>query len=254
MSKLFDTLEKIRENEAYQPQDHADKNGQPSILPKRSIFIGICLALVIIIAVISLSDLHFKSGPGSQAEKKAELPPASAVVKKETAPAVKNAELPPASAVVEKEAAPAVNAADIKPAVSVNSTEKSRIYTPATLQQWENELAGAADSAGRIILLNNIATYYIYHQQYWKGLTFLDRGLAMQPRSSELLINYAVALTEMGLYGAAAKYYEKAYDIDPAHPALAENLEIIKQAKIMEDRLAVIYGLDRHAPLTKGKR
>jgi len=221
LSKLFDTLEQIRENESYRPPESAvtklTNTDPPKKRPLRALIMFACIAGLV--GYIFLSD-------------------------------VRNSIFPPAgkkdAATITEQAAP-VPSVDVGPGRSLQAgpvaeSGQSVLYTSDSLAVWQKELQSSEILPERkSVLLNNIGAYYIFHQHYWKGLSFLDEALHIQPRSVEMLVNYAVALAELNLMGAAGVYLEKAFQIDPENPALKRNLALLQGARIVEEKIYSLY-------------
>lgn len=92
----------------------------------------------------------------------------------------------------------------------------------------------STNQPGRDVTENNQAAANIERQNYWQGIYLLDKTVKTNPGQIEPLINLGVALTELGLYGPAARYFARAYEINPQHPELNENLSILEDAGLLE--------------------
>jgi len=220
LSKLFDTLEQIRENEAQQPSRPSGKSTQADGRSKRRVVVAGSLFLVVISLILLFRLIDFSSFVSHPS------------------PATPGGETKSGDST---QASPA--AVLTSPGMLTGSdTGQNYSITAADLQRWQTALQDEklpiAEQEG---LLNNIAVYYINNQQHWQGLSFLDRALQLRADSAEALINYAVALTELGLYGVAADYFERAYRANPAHPALIRNIALLRQHDILGERLLSLY-------------
>ncbi len=218
MSKLFDTLERIRENEEAQPRRPAGQATRHTPPGRRRLVLwGIfCSAIAGLLLLILSTDFSLPLKPDNH----------------------------PAPA--KPAAAPAA------PQVAAGRPETTRAVNPLTREtrdQWQNKLTDTGLTPGqRATLLNNIAAYYILDRQYWRGLSYLDQTIRLAPEAAEPLINYGVALTELGLYGVAIDYFDRAYRLNPSHPMLVKNIALLARNEIMGERLLSLYGQREHDP------
>jgi len=83
--------------------------------------------------------------------------------------------------------------------------------------------------------LNNLACRLVTKQDYWPAILLLEKANRLTPKRPEPLINIAVALSELGLYGPAAEYLNRARVIAPANQALMKNLAILQEHGIETD-------------------
>ncbi len=179
MSKLFETLEKIRENEA-RPADGVRTGGRGgnSLRQKHRFFLLSSIITVLVVAVLwtyagrvshhrSHETTSLKSAPGINIQ-----PP-----RKTIAPAP--------------------------------------VHDPASL--------------------NLKACRLVNEKKYWPAIILFQKANRLAPRRPEPLINMAVALSELGLFGPAMEKFHLAAAIAPDNPALIRNLEIIKTHGITPD-------------------
>ncbi len=78
-----------------------------------------------------------------------------------------------------------------------------------------------------MILLNNQGARLVSQGDHWQGIYFFDQARKMRPERIEPLINLAVALSELQLVVPAQRFFDAAVAIDPDFPQLKENLSII---------------------------
>lgn len=227
MSKLFNTLEKIRNNEAVRPTTGGQRKERSGLSKKTVLTIAAVLG-----ALLAMGLLYFIRPPAGLMTQLD--PPADRLTGPEQSTPAHSGP---------KRQIPVSGYPEGQPTVGGQTDEQTYLSSPATLKNMQEKLARATDlpADSRAVLLNNIAAYHIYNQQYWKGLYFLEKAMAEAPVSVEPLINYAVALTEMGLYGVAGNYLKQAYLLDPSHPALLKNTALLKQSHIMDETLNSLY-------------
>ncbi|MCF6289432.1 MAG: tetratricopeptide repeat protein [Desulfobacterales bacterium] len=216
MSKLFDTLERIRENEESQHREPAaPAPGRRGPGRRRLVLWAIlCSAVAGLVLFVLITDFSSLLKPGRH---------------------------PTPAAPVEPAAAPAGPRQ-----VATGQSGTTRAVNPVTREtrdQWRDKLADSdLTPEQRATLLNNIAAYYILDRQYWQGLSYLEQAIRLAPGAAEPLINYGVALTELGLYGVAIDYFERAGRINPDQPMLVKNIALLARNKIMGTRLLSLYG------------
>ncbi len=85
---------------------------------------------------------------------------------------------------------------------------------------------GDKHEMGRMIALNNKGVALVADDQHWQGIYFFEKARKLQPRRIEPLINLAVALTELHLYGPARRYFDEAVKLDSNNPLLHKNMDI----------------------------
>lgn len=215
MSKLFDTLEQIRENEEAAPRKTAPKSTREPRKggPRPAVVVFVVLVGILCVTLLYVDFSIFQGQPP---------PPDSQVTSASREPSQPGPTAP--------DSAP-------HPVADISSTPAA---TPDT---WQEILAAPSiDPGQKAILLNNIATRHIQEQEYWKGISILEHALKLSPDSPEILINYGVALTELDILEVAALYFEEAYRINPGHPALIRNIAILKQNTLMGEKLMSLYG------------
>ena len=207
MSKLFETLEQIRRNEAAAKKPAASapvapSAKEPSRQPKKPLR---RLAPLLLIAALAAGlalwqrpalIALFHRGPGLTAKG-----PGQQV----TLPAQERTVPPPAlPADTVKTAAPAAEV----PAQPAGSPE--------------------------FVRLNNQAADLASRGQYWPAIGLLNQAIKLEPKRPEPLINMGVALAELGLYGPAVRYLRQAQAIAPDNVKLQENLELLARAGFLE--------------------
>jgi hypothetical protein len=88
----------------------------------------------------------------------------------------------------------------------------------------------AFDKISQMISLNNQGTRLVQQGDHWQGIYYFDLARKMQPDRIEPLINMAVALSELRLNAPADRFFKLAMSIDASHPQLKRNLEIRSQS------------------------
>lgn len=205
MSKLYNTLEKIRTGE---------QGGFPERKSAPATRIGLHAdtgkkRLIILLGAsvfLALGLVVFFSGSKHKETK----PPATAV----TATAVTPARIPDTPAV------PAPKADDSPqppPAPPVS---------PAT--------APSATGNELYRQLNDTGVALIQKNQHWQGIYYLEQARKQQPERAEALINMAVALAELGLRAPAKRVFSEAHALAPNNPLLRTNLELLEQADFLD--------------------
>lgn len=94
--------------------------------------------------------------------------------------------------------------------------------------------ASAADQA---VQLTRTGAELFRSGDYWRSIYYFDRARKLNPKTPEPLINMAVALSELGLYGPANRIFREAYALAPNDPALRYNLTILAEAGRLDDAL-----------------
>lgn len=77
-----------------------------------------------------------------------------------------------------------------------------------------------------MIALNNQGVALVTRNQHWQGIYCFEKARKLQPGRIEPLINLSVALTELHLYGPARRYFDEAVKLDPNNPFLCKNIDI----------------------------
>lgn len=84
--------------------------------------------------------------------------------------------------------------------------------------------------------LNDTGIALIQENQYWQGIYYLEQARKQQPSRPEALINMAVALAELGLRAPAKRLFSEAHALAPTHPLLRKNLDLLGQADFFDDQ------------------
>ena len=204
MSRLYNTLEKIRTGEpgAFSAKKSAPAKGfgqNADTGRKRWIF------LLGASALLALALIVFFAGPKRKEAK---------------APVT-------ADAVATDAAAPAPR--PDHPADSASQTDVSPKAPPVSL---------AASSPGTAAdlyqQLNDTGLALIQENQHWRGIYFFEQARKQQPERPEPLINMAVALAELGLRAPAKRLFSEAHALAPNHPLLRQNLDLLEQADFFD--------------------
>ncbi len=85
---------------------------------------------------------------------------------------------------------------------------------------------GDKNDVEHFVALNNKGVALVSRDQYWQGIYYLEKAGKLQPERIEPLINLAVALFELHLYGPARRYFDEALKVDSNNPLLRENIDI----------------------------
>ncbi|MEW6593272.1 MAG: hypothetical protein AB1413_00200 [Thermodesulfobacteriota bacterium] len=203
MSKLFNTLEKIRHHEtsseptrrsAGRKPSPAERSGPPRLLSwvLVAMLTMVVLYTVLLATRVSLAPLgtHFR-----QALTSLRLLPApdSSRTAQPAAPALPGA-IPPGAA------------------MPASAAEEALRHSASGIESFRNS-------------------------DHWRSLYHFDQARQKNPRAVEPLINMAVVLSELGLYGPANRLFREAYARDPEDPALRRNLAILAEAGRLDDAL-----------------
>lgn len=105
---------------------------------------------------------------------------------------------------------------------------------PGTVLQGSTTPASAAEEAARH---SATGIDFFRNGDYWRSIHHFDRARQLNPQAVEPLINMAVALSELGLYGPANRLFREAYALAPNDPALRHNLSILAEAGRLDDVL-----------------
>jgi len=203
MSKLFDTLEKIQNNEIYSP---APGTGIPSAPRPKGNKIIITLAALAICAIglfFVLQDIETFKLPGITTKQPTHvsIPAATQIL-----PAEKTIKHP----------APKVQ-------------KKQPVSIP--VKPIAKELLHKMTS------LNNQGVRLISKSEYWQGIYYLNKAHALSPQSVEPLVNMAVALIELGLTAPANRFFHEALALDPNNKKLRDNLALAAQTGALDNSL-----------------
>ncbi len=218
MSKLFDTLEQIRSNEGRslhsvpETAQNRQSGARKKILAVILVLCGIATGLFYFgdISIINQSGLFPRPEPTG---KKSAL----------NIPRPTISQLPPIAAGRKNSNIPL--SADYTKAEKINSQ---------SLQAWQKALQEhSLSKSDKAKILNNIGSYYIFNQQHWKGLAYLDRALAIEPDNPIFLINFGVALAELGMMDLSIQYLQHARQVAPDNQALIKNLDLMKKTGLM---------------------
>ena len=209
MSRLYNTLEKIRTGEpgGLSKKKSAPATGiglQAGTSKKRWIVLLGASALLVLALIV------FFSGP----KRKDAKPPVTAdSVATDAAAPARIPALPaePAPQTVDSKAMPP--APPIPPAASPS-------VTGADLYQQ----------------LNDTGIALIQENQHWRGIYYLEQARKQQPERPEALINMAVALAELGLRAPAKRLFSEAHALAPNHPLLRQNLDLLGQADFFDSQ------------------
>lgn len=223
MSKLFDTLEQIRKNET--PQHRELEGLTVSKLKKKRtttrtvsiILIPALLGMGIYFSLPYLSNLFQQNFTEHAKQQQSKSPSNESHQKpdKHSVPAIS----PVASLPKQTKPAPKTLAKKITPlAVPVKPSLPQK--TNSSLKQF--------------VSYNNKGANLVSNEQYWEGISYLDKAARLQPNRPEPLINMGVALSELGLYGPASRYLKKALKIDPSQQKAIENIQLLTEAGLLD--------------------
>lgn len=205
MSKLFDTLEKIQNNDTYTPPAASDFQQPPKSKGKKYIIVPVVLAAcaVIFFFVLQRSE-SFKVFRKSASQSSG----------------ISTVQVPQSSTMHANTAAQKMS--------PQGDTVASHINTDGS------------DSLQQMNMLNNQGVKLISKSEYWAGIYYLNKAHTLSPRSIEPLINMGVALMELGLTVPANRFFHKALAIDPDNKKLRDNLILAAQARKLDDSLLAL--------------
>lgn len=223
MSKLFDTLEKIRRQETYHvPKTAGGFQGQNlsgSNRKHKLLTIVLIAGAVLVVAAAALVFRHFLHKTSTDDTIKIITASEQSGKSSKTIPSPQATTKLPATDQVAHEK----QAGHIQPPVLNTSTPKAVLSSEQSTE------------------LNNLGAETIRAKQdYWKGLYLLNQAKEKDPTRIEPLINMAVALNELGLTGPANRYMAQAYAMNPRHPALQQNLDILARAGQLDGTMKLL--------------
>jgi tetratricopeptide (TPR) repeat protein len=222
VSKLFDTLEQIRKNES--PQANGSKKAPVSRTKKKRINTR-TISIILIPALLGMG-IYFS------------LPHISGFIQQNLTRVKQQKQLKTSPAETQKAtvepSAPAKSQVakvpeQIKPA---NQTLAQK--TPAVDAVKPKLSTQTSTAFQQFVFYNNKGTDLIANEQYWEGISYLDKSAKLQPNRVEPLINIGVALAELGLYGPASRYLKKALEVDPNHRKAIENIQLLTEAGLLD--------------------
>lgn len=209
MSKLYNTLEKIRTGEqgVFSNSKSASAKGLGSNAKKsgkrRIILLGSAGVLVLVLVVFLVFS-----------QRKDAKPPATGETR--TADSVTQ------PGTTDQFASP------------VSRTDDSQILAPTSPASPTAFLTGTADDLYR--QLNDTGIDLVEKNQHWQGIYFFEQARKHQPERVEALINMAVAAAELGLRAPAKRLFIQAHALAPNHPLLRKNLDLLGQADFFDDQ------------------
>ena len=200
MSKLFETLEKIQQNEPALALagPHISADGTENKKKQWHKFLPVLLLTTAMILVGSFYALRHQ--PVSIIQVKNDLPLWEKKSDQYRTPT-------------------ALNAIEEKPLLSLEPKNRTDFQ--------------------QMVDLNNQGTRFLTKNRYWQSIFYFDKARQIQPQSVEPVINLAVALSELGLAGPANRFFTEARKIDPDHPVLQENMIIAAKKGILHGPLAL---------------
>lgn len=203
MSKLFDTLEKIQNNETYSPVPGVGITSSPKPKGNKIIIMLIALAIGAIGLFFVLQRIETFRLPGITAKQPAHvsIPADSQILQTETT--VKHQE------------------------------SKMQKVIPAT----KPVKPIAKELVHQMTTLNNQGVRLISKYEYWQGIYYLNKAHALSPQSIEPLVNMAVALMELGLTAPANRFFHEALTLDPNNRKLRDNLALAAQTGTLDNSL-----------------
>ncbi len=202
MSKLFDTLEKIREHES---SSQVRKDSRTYSQENTSKKPNMVLVTILLVAIIGVAIYGLVPDLTKRIKlKKRQVPAVTQVTKPSVTKSVpSSSSLPSRTKII--------------PAKTKNVTETRKQVSYADL--------------------NKIAIRNINTNQHWKGIYYLQKAIDLEPKRIEALVNVAVAFTELGLTWKAIDYFEKAHELNPNYEPLLQNLAILDRANLLESEI-----------------
>ncbi len=203
MSKLFNTLEKIRHHETSSEPTRRATVRKPAATGKSGPPRFLSILLVAMLAVVVLYTALLST--------KINLAPFDAAVRQ------------------------VLTSLHLLPGPEATRTASPAASTsPGTPPQGGNAPASAAEEAAR---QSAAGIAFFRNNDHWRSIYHFDRAHQLNPRAVEPLINMAVALSELGLYGPANRIFREAHALAPDDPALRRNLAILAEAGRLDDTL-----------------
>lgn len=196
MSKLYNTLEKIRASE--QKAAIGGNPGAPRGTSGNNALPAGSWRIVILSVSVALAIAMFLFFPGT-GQKKSPSP--------KTGPEGISSEI----------AAPATSGQAMPPAAAPSAAAQPGPIHGGSYQQ-----------------LNDAGLALIRDNQPWRGIYLLEQARKQQPERPEALINMAVTLAEMGLFTPAKRLLREAHALTPNHPLLRKNLELLARTGLID--------------------
>ncbi|MCK5340451.1 MAG: tetratricopeptide repeat protein [Desulfobulbaceae bacterium] len=213
MSKLFDTLEKIRRHEAVQVPRKSDgpvvKRGRRKPAKRPS------WVLPLVLVCVAVGVLYLYS---PWAGKRIQWPDLSAVKQMISG---------------EKRANETVSRPEGPPPVQTEKTTEPALAEQGGVAESVKKGETATGSM-EFVLLNNQGAEFIRKKDYWKGIYYLEQAMKKDPKAVAPLVNLGVAFSELGFYGLAIRRFKEAQTLDPDHHLLKENLAVLDKAGILK--------------------
>lgn len=116
----------------------------------------------------------------------------------------------------------------------VSRTDDSQKLAPTSPASPTASHTGTADDLYR--QLNDTGIELVEKNQHWQGIYFFEQARKHQPERVEALINMAVAAAELGLRAPAKRLFSDAHALAPNHPLLRKNLDLLGQADFFDDQ------------------
>lgn len=199
MSKLYNTLEKIRRNESGPPaaaerEIKPGATGQDS--PIRIKPLPVIVSLLVLGVVTAATLFYFDGMPGQQLRQMAKTTTPTPIP---TLPA--------------------------QPSQPPLPGKKLSSGPPVELPY---------ETVAQAAPLNEVGVRHIEEQDYWKGIYYLQRASKLEPADPAPLINMAVGLAELGLIAPAKRLFAEAFRLAPDNAGLQENIALMKRLELAE--------------------
>lgn len=201
MSKLFNTLEKIRHHESSnEPARRSPSRKSPAVVksgPPRflSLLLVVMLGVMVLYTVILSTRLN--------------LTPLTANFRQ---------------LLITLQLLPNPDAARSARSAASNINVPPQDRGPATTSAVE-----------QAVQLSRTGAALFRSGDYWRSIYFFDRARQLDPQAPEPLIDMAAALSELGLFGPANRLLREASALNPDDPALRRNLAILAEAGRLDD-------------------
>jgi len=228
MSKLFDTLEQIRENEANTVSQSGGEVKTASVPVKKPV-----------------KKPHFAFGRGRVAQRFIVPIVVLVLVGVGIYAALpwlgKDRGIRVSTVAVQNQATP-----ETKATATPAATEKNKQDTAALAVEdsgHEEPLPPTAEAAPAIqphpgaVRMNNRGVSLVKDGEYMEALHLFTEARKDAPDAIEPLINLAVAYTEFGLSEKGMTYFEKAFALDPVNPDLLNNLAMLDRAGLLHSKV-----------------
>lgn len=233
MSKLFDAIERIRHQEAgrrgpssARPETAAQQPSRRGIKAglRQPKLVGAALILALLVGA-SGAYWHFAGNPFKNGETLAEV--VGRLADKGPDAPGPTPKIPAALAPAD-EPAP-VSTRDRRPPPQVRSA------APATPAGSGSPSTRPVQPVDPMAAFNARGVALVADNDHWQGIYYFEQARKANPQAVEPLINLGVALVEIGLLGPARDFFRQASELNPEHPVLLGNLQLLADYGLLEE-------------------